>query len=101
MRWVLRVMCVAPFATDMAVCFLLSVILSCPLRWENHHLLCFDLTHVPPKATLLSCYPLPHLLLLMLAFMGMASQGSPEQYCRKARWKRLRRMYLLLEGGGS
>ena len=70
MRWVLRVICVAPFATDMAVCFLLSV-LSCPLRWEIHHLLCFALTRVPPKMTFLSCRLCLHLLFLLLAPAGL------------------------------
>ena len=69
MRRVLSVICAAPFAGDMAVCFLLSV-LSRLLRWENHHLLCFALTRVPPKVTLLSWC-----LRLRLLFLHLASVG--------------------------
>ena len=62
--------CAAPFAADMAVCFLLSV-MSRPLGWEIHHLLCFALTHVPPKMTFLSCRLRLRLLFLLLAPAGL------------------------------
>ena len=54
----------------MAVRFLLSV-LSRPLCWENRHLLCFALTRVPPKVTLLSWCLRLRLLFLPLASVGL------------------------------
>ena len=70
MRRVLSVVCAAPFAADMAVRFLLSV-MPRPLRWEIHHILCFAFTCVPPKMTFLLCCHRLHLLFLLLVHAGL------------------------------
>ena len=60
----------APFAADMTVCFLLSV-LSRPPRWEVHHVQCFALTLMPPKRNLYLCHLLLCWLLIPLAPEGL------------------------------